>query len=800
MLVFTSCVNNYLPKARVLADSVKGQHPDWHFCLLLGEAPPPGFRPENEPFDRVLLFEEMGIPDYRSWYFQHRLVEICTAIKGRALNYFLEKEKQEKVIYLDPDILVTGSLQPLADLLDSHDVLLTPHQLAPQKGERAIQDNEICSLRHGIFNLGFVACANRGDGTTFSRFWRDRLADWCFDDKENGLFTDQKWCDLAPAYFPKLGIVRDPGCNAASWNLTDRVITRNSDGSFLANGTPLRFYHFTGYDSGMGQIMSKAYGGHMPAVAELWQLYEAKLKNAGQKKGEKFPWSGDQFSNGKKISDKARLYYRQNPAIRALFPDPFLTDPGGREGFAGHWAKHEAMENNRLFVWARKPFRLLNMTRLYLARNGGFRAVPQLAGRIGDIWRQEGLPGVIAKARKFRQKMGIGVPALTLEQLLRPPSQWLERLSRAFNGPEGVLLLDHMYGGGANDYREKRITDFLGEGRPVLLLTWDFFGSRLKCEFHLPDGSSIRCDASDLQDLLKYDQIRFGHILVNELVLWAGKKYRKDQYGALQHLLDNVYRIQEGDRATLEIAVHDFYSVCPNYRLLEGDTVFCNVPEPGEKCRKCLARSSFNVPEGFDLAAWRQIWKEAFSRADEVRTYSRETARLVAKGLDFPIEKIRVVPHAPLEALAPVAPPPVEAPMRIGAIGHIAAHKGAQIVRELAALLNEGESIAVIGELENNSNLPENVTVTGRYERASLPEIIRSERITSVLVPSIFPETFCYVLQECMQMELPVVVFPLGAQQERCRGYSRGLVASDTSARGALDAIRELESRRRSVR
>ena len=72
MLVFTSCTNNYIPKARVLASTLKTQHPNWTFCLLLGETQPNNFDLENEPFDRLLNFEELSIPNYYSWLFRLR--------------------------------------------------------------------------------------------------------------------------------------------------------------------------------------------------------------------------------------------------------------------------------------------------------------------------------------------------------------------------------------------------------------------------------------------------------------------------------------------------------------------------------------------------------------------------------------------------------------------------------------------------------------------------------------------------------------------------------------------------------
>ena len=54
MLIYTSVTRSYIPKARVLATSVKKFHPDWFFVLLLSDTIPRGFDLTDEPFDEIL--------------------------------------------------------------------------------------------------------------------------------------------------------------------------------------------------------------------------------------------------------------------------------------------------------------------------------------------------------------------------------------------------------------------------------------------------------------------------------------------------------------------------------------------------------------------------------------------------------------------------------------------------------------------------------------------------------------------------------------------------------------------------
>lgn len=796
MLVFTSTVNNYIPKARVLAASLKAIHPDWRFCLLLGENPPPGFDLAAEPFDRLLLHEELDIPDFPSFRFQHGIVEICTAVKGCAMLRFLEQENEEQVMYLDPDILVLNSLQPLADMLAHHDILLTPHMLTPQRGRRAIEDNELSALTHGIFNLGFLACANRPQGRAFASFWRDRLGEYCHDDKLRGLFTDQKWCDFVPAYFSAAHIVRDPGCNAASWNLADRFISRAPDGAFLANGQPLRFYHFTGHDSGSGRLMSHIYGRSMPAVAELWHLYDAKLADAGQEYLGKLPWAGNFYSNGQPIDDSARMYYRATPAIRAHFPNPFATDAAGKTGFAGYFRQKRGREQSAARRIGGKPMRLLVFALRHLRLNGGPRHVPALAGAGADIWRREGAASLYSRLRSHIRHAHSESRPILLEDLLYPVNAvqrlWRETLRAAFGKGDGALIFDHCYGGGANAFRQQQAAQWLGSGRPCLLLAWQVHENRVSLEFMLPDGRALTVYAPDLAGLQGCEIFRFDLIHVNELVHWfAREDSARDAYAALPRLLQNILAMRRKWSAKLEMSLHDFYPICPACHLYRNGLP-CSLAANAQACAACIAETGKNMPHKADFSAWRGHWQDFLDNADTVIVFSRASEEILRAHFSFRQGQITIKPHAPLASFEPVHIQP-GGPLRIGIIGNIGAHKGSRIVRELAALLEPDEKLFVAGELDMPvDNMPDNITVTGAYEHAQLPKIIARLGINCVLIPSLCPETFCYTAQEARQMDLPLVVFPIGALPERVEGYAKGAVAADLTAEAALAALRDL--------
>ena len=324
---YTSFTLGYLPRALVLLDTLRAAQPDWAVAAVLVDAPPPGQdRPPGlRGFNEVLSIHDLPIPRVRSWLFGHGLVEACTAVKAAALLHLLD-EGWERVVYLDPDVAV---FHPLAPALDGEgaSILLTPHQTEPHLLPAALQDNEMASLRFGVFNLGFLSVLNDPNGRRFAAWWAAQLHAACFDLPEHGLFTDQKYFDLVPCLFAGVGILRDPGLNVASWNIGTRRLRIGRDGGMTANGAPLRFCHFTKV-GGIGDVMLDRYAGDALEPREIWAWY----RRAVAARPSPVPpgwWHYGWFSDGTPVTPAMRLLYRTRTDLVAAFEDPFQDDPPG---------------------------------------------------------------------------------------------------------------------------------------------------------------------------------------------------------------------------------------------------------------------------------------------------------------------------------------------------------------------------------------------------------------------------------------------------------------------------------------
>lgn len=381
--VFTSAAFNYIPKVRMLFQSLRKHHPEWRLNLVLADEMRPNVDLSQEPFDRIWVASDLGIPDWRGWAYCHSIVELATAIKPFMLAHLLKLPECQKVIYLDPDTVAFSRLDDIVMLLDNANIVLTPHQTQPEQTLAAVMDNEICSLKHGIYNLGFIAVAATEVGRQFADWWSRRVYHFCRADIPNGLFTDQRWIDLVPAFFEGVTIMRSSRHNVATWNLTTRQLGLSASGDYIVDGEPLGFYHFTGFDSGAHRIMAAKNAGNNSAVHQLVNWYAQQTEQLANEPLAKEPWAYGFYTDGTPISKEQRLVYRERIDLQRAFPDPFNAAT-----YLIWWNTQGKMEFPDLFE---EKTRDVAMGKLSSVLTPGFRGSNQ-----GIDWRKLG--GIIRQS------------------------------------------------------------------------------------------------------------------------------------------------------------------------------------------------------------------------------------------------------------------------------------------------------------------------------------------------------------------------------------------------------------------
>lgn len=305
----TIVAKNYLPYARVLAESFLEHHPDGTFTTMVIE-PLDGLDASNEPFELVGPYD-IGIDrrEYHRMALIYDVKELATAMKPWLLKRLLQRGE---VAYFDPDIQVFDSLDDVAKHAEQHAIVLTPHTTRELPRDGRLPDEKMI-LRAGVFNLGFIAVG--APAAAFLDWWSERLARDCLDAVEQGLFVDQRWVDLVPALFDHY-VLRDEGCNVAYWNLHHRQVERRG-GRYLVGGVPLRFFHFSGFRPEAQDTLSIHMGGaplilldERPEVAQLCRDYSKRLLEAGYSAGRDRDYAYDRLPQGMLLDRRLRRIAR----------------------------------------------------------------------------------------------------------------------------------------------------------------------------------------------------------------------------------------------------------------------------------------------------------------------------------------------------------------------------------------------------------------------------------------------------------------------------------------------------------
>ncbi len=405
---------------------------------------------------------------------------------------------------------------------------------------------------------------------------------------------------------------------------------------------------------------------------------------------------------------------------------------------------------------------------------------------------QVGIRGALGRMRQLGARAIAPALARRTVAIARSMASWAMRATTRIAARPIVVVFDHALGGGANSFRDARIAELLSQGHDVLRVSPDVQRLDYVLGLSTPGGRSAEWRASTLEAVLAgLARFRIASIEVNNLVSFD------DPLRVVQWC---VQRRAAG--AGLLFYLHDFHAVCPAFTLIDAQGRYCGVPEP-DACRACLPRNAANLlgfPAPADTREWRDAWGALLLAADRVVAFSDASVRILARAFPGIVERIRLElrPHRPDHShLRPVRRVPSDV-VTVGVIGNISRPKGADIVTALAGLVESRSlplRIVVIGTLQSGGAPSPHLHVHGAFAAAQLPDLIEQYGVDVCLMPSVCPETYSYVTDEIMAMDMPIVVFGIGAPAERVARYTRGAVTADITAEAALADIMRLAER-----
>jgi O-antigen biosynthesis protein len=230
----------------------------------------------------------------------------------------------------------------------------------------------------------------------------------------------------------------------------------------------------------------------------------------------------------------------------------------------------------------------------------------------------------------------------------------------------------------------------------------------------------------------------------------------------------------------IDVTLHDYFSICPQYQLNDATGRYCGEPDR-DGCRRCLSVRPHTW--ALDIDSWRGRFGRFLLQADRVIAPSHDIADRFARY--FPNVGVVVQAH-------PRKPVALQTVQKIALIGSLSKTKGLDVavaVSEAALKIAPELSFRLIGH--SAEPLPSSISFTGSYHDVELPRLMAEERPDAIWLPSQVPESFGYALSFALETELPIVASKIGAYAERLANVSHAtLVDCDATSEQWISALR----------
>ncbi len=279
-----------------------------------------------------------------------------------------------------------------------------------------------------------------------------------------------------------------------------------------------------------------------------------------------------------------------------------------------------------------------------------------------------------------------------------------------------------------------------------------------------------------------------------------------------QHLMGLSPRfisMAESRRIATVLTLHDYWFCCPNAQLILPNGRRCSHDLWGFRCVHCFA-NRVQIPPIMLVAPL--LVPLLACRAHALRRRLREVDAIIAptswtrdifNTRGYSVDKIKVIGHGISELeVHRSARCKVRLPLRFAYLGGIAWQKGVHVLIRAFQDIKPGQAVLTIygdqrafpeytKELQRMAE-GSAVSFRGQIEHAQVGAVLTD--VDALIVPSLWPETSCLVVQEAFAAQVPVIASDIGALREKVRHGVDGLLftVGDTTALRAL--LRELIS------
>ena len=223
--------------------------------------------------------------------------------------------------------------------------------------------------------------------------------------------------------------------------------------------------------------------------------------------------------------------------------------------------------------------------------------------------------------------------------------------------------------------------------------------------------------------------------------------------------------------------IHDFHCVCPIVNLIANNWD-CDLKCSEHKCKFDLFVNRYTG----SIDDWRKQWYKLLNITDEIICFSENSRNIILKAYSkLDNNKVIVKPHSMSYCHYGKIEGVEQLPLHIGIIGAVfTVPKGKLVIQELLRRIPSDIPVTFIGATKKQMGISrKNTEFYGKYKYDELPELIKKSTISMGIFPSIWSETFSYLVSEHIMMGLPIMCFDIGAQADKVRAYDKGIVVKD---------------------
>lgn len=364
-------------------------------------------------------------------------------------------------------------------------------------------------------------------------------------------------------------------------------------------------------------------------------------------------------------------------------------------------------------------------------------------------------------------------------------------------GEKRVLIVDFDLGGGSNLYSANLARQLRENGDTTVVFRYRYGLREYQVAFRDGEKEYEVSFSGPFANLFRglISQLKINLIIVNQLVTWP-------------ETASTVNEITSAGVPYL-ILINDYFTICPIWTLFGHHRTYCGIPDDHSICQACLEQNAYiDVPvrqhlENNDVTEWRQHMSKFLEASQKVICFS-ETSMQIVKKVYPQLNNIIVNEHAvPSPHLFPweIRAYDPKRSFTVAVLGDINIPKGRDIVK---GILNstrfEALSIrlVILGQMEMDADEcllhPGKLVLHGKYARHELAALLKHYGVSAVMVPSVWPETFCFTVSESLLLGYPAICLDLGAQAERVQQYDCGWIASSPHLEHILDIIEMLVS------